>query len=202
MSTMLVGRTAIKAQRLRPGESAGFDVLADQFVQVIALHGTQAASLVAFSRNDPTEKLSVSHTRGTDHTLFVQRGMSLYSNRGNPLLELAEDSVGRHDLLLPLDRALAVGQSAGNGPGAGSLAAQLAPYGISADALPDPFNIFMHIGFADRGKLEIRESLAEKSDSVLLRAMMDCIVGVVALPATFGGGDAGAQPEIMIRVFQ
>lgn len=200
MSTMLVGRTAIKAQRLRPGESAGFDVLADQFVQVIALHGTQAASLVAFSRQEPAEKLSVSQTRGVDKTLFVQRGMSLYSNRGNPMLELVEDGVGRHDLLMPLDRSLAFGT--GSAPAEGSLAAQLEGHGISPDALPDPFNIFMHVGFAERGKLEIRESLAERSDSVLLRAVMDCIVGVVALPASFGGGDAAAQPEIMIRVFQ
>ena len=200
MSTMLVGRTAIKAQRLRPGESAGFDVLADQFVQVIALHGTQAASLVAFSRHDPSEKLAVSQTRGKDQTLFVQRGMSLYSNRGNPMLELVEDGVGRHDLLMPLDRSLAFGS--GSEPAEGSLSAQLAGHGISPDALPDPFNIFMHVGFAERGKLEIRESLAERSDSVLLRAVMDCVVGVVALPASSGGGDAAAQPEIMIRIFQ
>jgi uncharacterized protein YcgI (DUF1989 family) len=199
---MLVGRTAIKAQRLRPGESAGFDVRADQFVQVIALHGTQAASLVAFSRHDPAEKLAVSQTRGTDHTLFVQRGMSLYSNRGNPMLELVEDSVGRHDLLMPLDRALVIGSGSTEAPAEGSLAARLAEHGVAADALPDPLNIFMHVGFADRGKLEIRESLAEKSDSVLLRAAMDCIVGVLALPAKFGGGEASAEPEIMIRVFQ
>jgi uncharacterized protein YcgI (DUF1989 family) len=199
---MLVGRTAIKAQRLRPGESAGFDVLADQFVQVIALHGTQAASLVAFSKADPAEKLAVSQTRGTDLTLFVQRGMSLYSNRQNSLLELAEDSVGRHDLLMPLDPDVAFGKGEAASPAAGSLAAELSRFGVAADALPDPFNIFMHVGFGDRGKLEIRESLAEKSDSVLLRAVVDCVVGIVALPAKFGGGEAGAEPEIMVRVFQ
>jgi len=202
VSTMLVGRTAIKAQRLRPGESAGFDVLADQFVQVIALHGTQAASLVAFSKNDPVEKLSASETRGKDRTLFLQRGMSLYSNRQNPLLELAEDSVSRHDLLLPLDREFVVGTESPVEPAEGSLAAALRPYGIGSDEIPDPFNIFMHVGFGERGKLEIRESLAEKSDSVLLRAAVDCIVGIVALPARFGGGEASAEPEIMVRVFQ
>ena len=168
MSTQLVGRTAIKAQRLRPGESAGFDVRADQFVQVIALHGAQAASLVAFSRNDPREKLSVSQTRGADRQLFLQRGMSLYSNRGAPLLELVEDSVSRQDLLLPLDRELVVGAGTAEEPADGSLAATLSQFGITADEIPDPINLFVHVGFAERGKLEIRESLAEKSDSVLV----------------------------------
>jgi uncharacterized protein YcgI (DUF1989 family) len=103
---------------------------------------------------------------------------------------------------MPLDRALVIGSGSTEAPAEGSLAARLAEHGVAADALPDPLNIFMHVGFADRGKLEIRESLAEKSDSVLLRAAMDCIVGVLALPAKFGGGEASAEPEIMIRVFQ
>ena len=201
MSTQLVGRTAIKARRLRPGEGAGFDVRADQFVQVIALHGAQAASLVAFSQHDPHERLSVSETRGKDRTLFLQRGMFLYSNRQQPLLELVEDSVSRHDLLLPLDRDL-IGARNPEAPADGSLAAELTQRGIAIDDIPDPVNLFMHVGFGEGGKLEIRESLAEKSDSVLLRAVTDCLVGVVALPASFGGGDASAEPEVMVRIFQ
>ena len=200
MSTQLVGRTAIKAQRLRPGESAGFDVRADQFVQVIALHGAQAASLVAFSRADLAERLSVSQTRAKTKSLMLQPGMSLYSNRGNPLLELVEDSVKRHDMLQPLDRDLAVG--AGQNGESGSLAARLGEFGISPDDLPDPVNLFMKVGILQRGELEIQESLAEKSDSVLLRALTDCVIGIVALPAKFGGGDASAEPELMVRVFQ
>lgn len=196
MSTHLVGRTAIKAHHLHAGESAGFEVLADQFVQVIALQGKQAAALTVFSAADHGEKLSTGQTRLKNNSLMLQKSMSIFSNRGNALLEVAEDTVGRHDLLFPLPDATSEKPDGGRI----SMASALAPFEITADDLPDPVNIFMKVGILQRGELEIQESLAEKNDFVLLRAVTDSIVGVTALLK--GSTEAPAPGEILVRVFR
>lgn len=200
MSTYLVGRTAIKAHHLHAGESAGFEVLADQFVQVIALQGKQAAALTVFSAADHGEKLSTGQTRLKNNSLMLQKGMSLYSNRGDALLELAEDNVGRHDLLFPLPDASE--DEAGEKPDGSriSMASALAPFEITADDLPDPVNLFMKVGILQRGELEIQESLAEKNDFVLLRAVNDTIIGVTAL--LNGSTETTTPGEILVRVFR
>jgi uncharacterized protein YcgI (DUF1989 family) len=196
VSVGLVGRTAIKAERLRSGEGAAFEVLAGQVVQVIALVGKQAASLVAFTGHDHREHLSVAQTRARNNSIMLELGMSLYSNRDNALLQVSDDSVKRHDLLHPLDAA-----AARTGDGAErSLASRLAEFGIEADAIPDPVNLFMKVSILQRGAIEIQESLAEKGDSVMLLAVTDCIVGIAALPGRYGG-DASSEPDVLVRVF-
>lgn len=194
MSIGLVGRTAIKAERLRSGEGAAFEMLAGQVVQIVALDGKQAASLVAFSGPDHREHLSVAQTRARNNSIMLELGGSLYSNRDNALLQLVEDSVKRHDLLHPLDTAAA-------SDGEHTLATRLSAFGIDADALPDPVNLFMKVSILQRGAIEIQESLAEKGDSVMLLALQDCVVGVAALPGKYGG-DAGSAPDVLVRVFQ
>ena len=197
MSVGLVGRTAIKAERLRPGEGAAFEVLAGQVVQVVALDGKQAVSLVAFVGPDYREHLSVAQTRSRNNSIMLEQGMSLYSNRDNAILQLSDDSVRRHDLLHPLDAgAVVIGEGA-----EGSLATRLAEFGIEADDLPDPVNLFMKLGILQRGAIEVQESLAEKGDSVMLLALTDCVVGIAALPGKYGG-DATTNPDVMVRVFQ
>ena len=194
MSVGLVGRTAIKAERLRPGEGAAFDVHAGQVVQIVALDGKQAASLVAFSGPDHREHLSVAQTRSRNNSIMLELGGSLYSNRDNALVQVIEDTVKRHDLLHPLD-------SGASSDDDSSLASRLAEFGIDADAIPDPVNLFMKVSILQRGVIEIQESLAEKGDSVMLLAVQDCVVGIAALPGKYGG-DAATNPNVMVRVFQ
>ena len=196
MSVGLVGRTAIKAERLRPGEGAAFEMLAGQVVQIVALDGKQAASLVAFTGDDHREHLSVAQTRGRNNSIMLELGMSLYSNRDNALLAVSEDTVKRHDLLHPLDpSATRTGDDS-----EGSMARALQEFGIEPDAIPDPVNLFMKVSILQRGAIEIQESLAEKGDSVMLLAQVDCIVGIAALPGRYGG-DATTDPDVLVRVF-
>jgi uncharacterized protein YcgI (DUF1989 family) len=77
----------------------------------------------------------------------------------------------------------------------------LADFGIQRDALPDPINWFMHVGMLAKGELEIRESIAEPNDYVMLRALTDTIAGVTACPQDQNATNAGAPTDILVRVF-
>ncbi len=102
MSTALQGRMAIRARQVKPGEAYAVEVKAGQFIQITDVAGKQVADFVAFNATNRAEHLSVAATRTVGSSIMLQLGMDLVSNRRNPMFELVEDTVGRHDILLAL----------------------------------------------------------------------------------------------------
>ena len=99
MGQSMVGRLAIKAKQIKPGDAFAAVVPAGGLVEIVDLEGSQVAELVAFDRADPSEHLSLGVTRQQGKSIMLSLGMSLYSSRGRTMLELIEDTVGRHDIL-------------------------------------------------------------------------------------------------------
>ncbi|HEY8448364.1 MAG TPA: urea carboxylase-associated family protein [Thermomicrobiales bacterium] len=212
MSQVLLGRMAIKAQQIKPGEALGVEVKEGQLLQIIAVEGKQISDFVAFNAADPDERLSTAVTRSKNNSIMLQKGMSLYSNRRNAMFDLVEDTVGRHDMLVAACDAQRSAEDEKNsdensatqdGPSClEALTRALSPYGIEADQIPDPVNWFMNVSILQRGELEQRESLAERNDHVVLRALMDTVVGITACPQV-PAEENGAQPsEILVRIFR
>lgn len=205
MSQLLLGRMAIKARQIRPGEGFAVEVKADQFLQIITVDGRQVADFVAFNAEDVGERLSTAATRAQNASIMLQTGMKLYSNRRNALLELVEDTVGRHDLLFAAcdpQRYKVDFNLEGHANCREALVTALDAHRIAYDDMPDPVNWFMNVSILQRGELEIRESLAEKNDYVLLKALMDTVVGVSACPQDQNATNAGKPTDILVRVFR
>src|SRR4051794_31091925 len=99
VSQQLLGRMAIRARQIHPGEGFGAEVKTGQFLQIITVAGKQVADFVAIAAGDPSDRLSTAVTRAKNGSIMLQTGMHLYSNRRNPMFEIVEDTVGRHDLL-------------------------------------------------------------------------------------------------------
>lgn len=121
MAQSMVGRLAIKAKQLQPGDAFAAAVPAGGLVEIVDLEGRQVAELVAFSLADPSEHVSLGVTRQQNQSIVLSLGMKLYSSRGRSMLELVEDTVGRHDLLWaaptgPVDEV----EDAESGPDVGS----------------------------------------------------------------------------------
>jgi uncharacterized protein YcgI (DUF1989 family) len=62
--------------------------------------GEQVADLLAFDAGDTREVLSSGRTLDYAERIYLTTGDRLYSNRSRVLLEIVEDTVGRHDFLL------------------------------------------------------------------------------------------------------
>ena len=205
VSQLLLGRMAVKARQVRPGEGYGVEVKTDQFVQIIAVEGQQVCDFVAVALGDPAERLSTGVTRAKNSTIMLQTGMTLYSNRRNPMFEIVEDTVGRHDVLFAACDPRRYQDDFGLEGHANcreALTAALAPFGLGYDDIPDPVNWFMNVSIKQRGELEIRESLAERNDYVLLRALMDTAIGVSACPQDQNATNGGNPTDILVRVFR
>lgn len=204
MSDLLNEKTLIKSRHIRPGQGQAVEVKAGQYLQIATLQGKQVADFVAFGLGDPGEFLSTAATRSTNGNIVPQLGMTLYSNRREPMFEIVEDTVGRHDMLFaccdPV-RYETLG-APGHANCREALTASLSDYGVGYDRIPDPINWFMTVSIQRRGELEIREPIAEAGDYVVVKALKDVVAAVSACPQDLVPTNAEHPTDVRIRVFR
>ena len=165
-----------------------------QQLTVIDPRGEQVADLLAYSAVDTREVISSGRTLDYAETIRLTTGHVLYSNRSQPMLEIIEDTVGRHDFLLTpcsVDTFHHFYPELPPHRGCfGNLAAALAPYGITPDDIPIAFNCFMDVPVdGETGTISVLPPTSVAGDRIVLRAAMDLIVGLTACsaPASNGG---------------
>lgn len=169
---------------IAPQTGVGFILKKNQVLFVADPQGQQVADLFCVSLNNRTEILSCARSMDYADSILLTSASQLYSNRSQVMLEILEDSCGRHDLLMPpcsLKMFQIVAQNNDYHPSCHeNLTKQLEPFGISADQIHNTFNIFMNVQVTDQGQLSIRPSLSKKDDVIAFRAHMDLIVGLTA----------------------
>jgi uncharacterized protein YcgI (DUF1989 family) len=205
VSQFLVGRMAVKARQIRPGEGFAVEVKRDELVQIVAVNGKQVAQFVAFNAADPKDRLSTAVTRAKAKTIMLQKGKKLFAASGAELFEIAEDTVGRHDLFYPVSDAKTPNPTEGLDPLPSSreaLTEALATFEIGGEQIPDPVNFFMRVSILQKGELEIQETLSERNDYVVLRALTDAIIAVSGGSAEQNGGSAAKNSDLLVRVFR
>lgn len=201
---ILAGRMPRRAAQIRPSAPDVFEILEGQYLQINDVEGKQVSEMVAFNLHDMREMLSTSHTRGINNSMMLVKDMNIYSNRRNAMFALIEDTVGRHDMLLPsCDRRRYLDDyGLVNHPGCrDNFFRELQPWNVDYDRIPDPINFFLNVGLRARGEFEIREPLSERNDYVILRALMDMVVGVSACPQEQSPATGFNPTDILIRVY-
>jgi uncharacterized protein len=182
------------AHEIPPRSGVAFEVRAGQTLTVIDPKGGQVADLLAISKADIREMISSGRTLDYAETIYLTTGNKLYSNRSNVMLEIVEDTVGRHDFLLtPCSEAtfrLCYDNEPPHQGCHGNLAGALAPYGVAEDNIPVAFNCFMNVPVdGATGKFKVLPPLSKAGDYIRFRAEMDLIIGLTACsaPASNGG---------------
>lgn len=181
-------------QEIAPRSGAGFTLAAGQTLTVIDPRGVQVADLLAYNAADVREVLSSGRTLDYAETIRLTTGHRLYSNRSNVMLEIVEDTVGRHDFLLTPCSYATFDHFYPDLPRHrgcfGNLAEALAPWGITEDMIPVAFNCFMNVPVdGTTGRLEVLPPVSKAGDRIVLRAAMDLVIGLTACsaPASNGG---------------
>lgn len=185
-----------------PRSGVAFPLLEGQLLTVIDPQGSQVADLLAYNARDRREVISNGRTFDYEETIALTTGHRLWSNRSNPMLTIEEDTVGRHDFLLtPCSEAtfrhFYPDQPVHRGC-FGNLAEALAPYGVEPDDIPTAFNVFMNVPVETDGRLRVDPPMTRAGDRLVLRAMMDCIIGLTACSAYSSNG--GSFKPIHYRV--
>lgn len=179
--------------RIPERSGTAFDLRAGEMLTVIDPEGEQVADLLAFNAADTDEVISSGRTLDYAEKIYLTAGDTLYSNRSTPLLDIVEDTVGRHDFLLTPCSADTFRHFYPDQPvhrGCfGNLAAALSPYGIAADRIPVAFNCFMNVPIdGETGKLRVLPPISRAGDRIVFRARIDLIVGLTACSALDSNG--------------
>ena len=179
--------------RIEPRSGVAFEVRAGQRLTVTDPQGRQVADLLAFSRADVGEVISSGRTLDYAGRIYLTTGDPLYSNRSNVMLEIVEDTVGRHDFLLtPCSKdtfRIIYGDEHPHRGCFGNLAAALAPYGVTEDMVPIAFNCFMNVPIDGvTGEIKVLPPLSRAGDRIAFKARMDLVVGLTACSALQSNG--------------
>ncbi|MEO7064023.1 MAG: urea carboxylase-associated family protein [Dokdonella sp.] len=175
-------------QMIAPRSGVAFELKRGELLKVIDPEGQQVADLVAFNREDTRECISSGRSIDYASKLFFGAGDPLYSNRSSVLLDIVEDTVGRHDFLLSPCSAemfrIIYGDHTPHRGCFGNLATALAPHGIAADAIPTAFNVFMNVRVdGESGAISVQAPLSRAGDFTVFKARMDLLIGLTACSA-------------------
>lgn len=176
MTNVLVGQRAVAARQLESGEASAFQVSAGQLIHIIDLAGGQVASMVAFSGRGHNETLSPAATMTANASLTLKAGSQLFSDANEPMFELVEDPVGRHDLLTapqPPDDKASKKEFTTTWQ---ALREATESAGVYRPGLPAPVNFFKHVVVKQRGEIEVRDPFSERNDAIMLRVLKDATV--------------------------
>ena len=154
--------------------------------RVINTHGQQVVDAWAFSRDDPTEFMSMAHSRTALARIMPALGQAMVTNRRRPILTLVADtSGGIHDTLLAACdryRYEQLGCAEYHDNCADNLAAALSELGIAPPETPSPWNLFMNIPVGADGAVAFEPPVCRPGDFLTLRAELDCIIAFSACP--------------------
>jgi uncharacterized protein YcgI (DUF1989 family) len=168
-----------------PRSGLAFLVRKGQRFRIREVEGQQVSDLVVFLHSDPTERLSQGNTRKLNGTIRLTKGHRIYSTKCRPLLTIAEDTVGQHDILSsacsPYDYPIRFGVK--DHPSCLAILRDvLAPHGIPEHLIPDPFNVFMHTQVSSDGSYTVYAPLSTAGDYVEFLAEEDLVVAMTTCP--------------------
>ncbi len=167
------------------GQGAAVSLAKGQALRLSNTFGSQVVDTWALSAEDPSEVLSVEHTRRMNGALFVREGGTFWSNRRNAMLLLEEDSFpGSHDMLVAccdpwLYRHFNCPEGHRNCHD--NFLEALRSLGIEPPLVPNPVNLWMNVPVTGEA-MEVTTPLSRPGDHVLLRAQMDLVLVFSACP--------------------
>ena len=152
----------------------------------MSVHGSQVLDLWAFNGHDPSEYLSMEHTRSKNSKIILSMGDSYVSDRRRPMLTVLEDtSPGIHDTLLCACNSY-IYQEAGcagyHRNCSDNLHEALGEIGLKFPFTPGPLNVFMNIPVKKDHTIARLPPSTRPGDYLKLKAEMDLVVVISACP--------------------
>ncbi len=158
-----------------------------QILRIVDLGGNQAVDFLVYNADDTSERYSAPDTIRGQGNIFITTGTQLYSNDGNVLMTVLNDTCGRHDtsggacscesnsVRFGLDKKW---QHAC----VENFLYALKDYGMGKQDMTSNINFFMNVPVSEDGTLEIVDGISEPGSTVDLRAEMNALVAISNCP--------------------
>mgnify|MGYP005838723787 CR=1 FL=1 len=194
---------------IQPGNAKNYEVRKGQFIQILDVQGRECSDFQAFSRRaldkglerdiDPTT------TRTLMGTLYPSPGLSAkyWSVDQEPLVEIVQDTCGRHDTfgLACTARYYEDLGYPGHVNCSDNINADLAQYGIRPRAGWPAINFFFNTMLDETNTLGMDEPWSRPGDYVLLRALTDLVCVSTACPCDVDPANGWNPTDIQVRSY-
>ena len=162
-----------------PGQPWSGRVSKGDVLRIVDLEGRQAVDLICFNAHALTEAYDCTVTLRIAKSIFLGKGVKLYSNKCNPIFTIEEDSVGHHDTMCGCCSAeinfLRYGVP--DTPSCkANLLSELGKHDLDERSLVPNVNFFMYVPVDVDGNIEFKLGFSQPGDYVDLRAEMDALV--------------------------
>ena len=159
-------------------------------LRIVDLEGNQAADVLFFNAEDPSERYSMSDTLREQAAIYLTAGTMLKTNLNRDLLEIVADTCGRHDTLggacatesntvrYDLEKRgmhacrdswmLAIGERE--------------EFGLSKEDIGHNINFFMNVPVTPDGGLQFADGISAPGKYVELKAQMDTLILISNCP--------------------
>jgi urea carboxylase-associated protein 1 len=149
-----------------------------EVLRIVVLHGRQAVDFLCYDAADPGDRYSAMNTVKVQGNVFVQQGSVLYSDRGNALFTVIEDTCGSHDTIAgccsEANNFLRYGVR--NTPSCyANFLEILGQFGLGRNEIVSNVNFFMYVPIERDGRMAIVEGLSKPGSHVDLRAERDVL---------------------------
>lgn len=164
-------------------------VKAGQTLRIVDLEGNQAVDTLFYNATDTTEHYSAQNTIQAQRRIYLTTDTVLLSNRGRPMLRIAEDTCGRHDTLggacsseSNTVRYALEKRYMHSCRDSFLLALARQDGGMTKRDLPSNINFFMNVPVTPAGGLRFADGISAAGRHVDLVALMDTLVLISNCP--------------------
>ena len=162
-------------------------------LRIVDLEGNQAADVLFFNAEDPSERYSMSDTLREQAAIYLTAGTMLKTNLNRDLLEIVAATCGRHDTLggacatesntvrYDLEKRgmhacrdswmLAIGERE--------------EFGLSKEDIGHNINFFMNVPVTPDGGLQFADGISAPGKYVELKAKMDTLILISNCPVSY-----------------
>jgi uncharacterized protein len=154
-------------------------------LRLVDLEGRQAVDFLCYNARDPADRYCAADTMKISGRLFVDKGTKLYSDMGNVLFTVVEDTCGRHDTIggCCSRESNFVRYGVKDGPNCrDNFLAGLKKFGLGKKDIVANLNFFMYVPITADGGMAIVDGRSKPGDYIDLRAEMDVLVALSNCP--------------------
>jgi aminomethyltransferase len=196
--------------RVNVASAESFEVYAGEYIQIIDVQGRQCSDFIAFNRKALDEGreqgLDALTTRTLNGSAYPTPGLSskFFDKDRNPLVEIVQDTVGRHDTfnLACTTRYYEDMGYFGHPNCTDNFNNALKPYDPISQLRGWPaINFFYNTNVDCHNHIWSDEPWSRAGDYVVMRALTDLVCGASSCPSDIDASNGWHLTEIQVRVY-
>ena len=196
----------LSEHRIDGATAIAYPVKAGQYVQILNVEGSQCADFLAFAGTNFREELDGVTTRTLNGAAMPRPGLhgKYFSQDMAPLVEVIQDTCGRHDsfLLACTDTYYEDAGYPGHASCTTNFNWNLGSYRIAPRKGWPAVNFFYNTALGDDGSILGGESWARPGDYVLLRACRDLLCATSSCADDIDAANGWNPTPVHVRVYE